>query len=308
MDWQSVSRITILLTIIVFSLLSIHVTADEVQKTCPMDSKLPGPQENEQLIRVTESKLRLLDKIIHNSSTAQRIENSKNEEAIELLKISRQYFMESKELFDQGCIKASEEKLNNGLQTIETASHKVVDSQRLDKAARKKYELLWEQAASLREAYDLIIKEKDNVSVNILDENSLEKLLHSSTKLAQQGNYKEANNTMLKATNMLEISLTIVRDKETLIHELEFGSIEEEYAYMLETNNSYTKLLKLVMGNQNTSDSKHASMAKLVERNKELRAAADVHISEGDMEAALANLENGTGNLIRALRFAGIGL
>ena len=132
--------------------------------------------------------------------------------------------------------------------------------------------------------------------------------MHSSAKLAKQGNYNEANNTMLKATNMLEISLTIVRDKETLIHELEFGSIEEEYAYMLETNNSYTKLLKLVMGNQNTSDSKHASMAKLVERNKELRAAADVHISEGDMEAALANLENGTGNLIRALRFAGIGL
>jgi hypothetical protein len=284
------------------------VLADETINTCPTDIEALSMHENKQLTRVVESKSRLLDKIVHGSSIAQRIEDSKNDEAIELLNAARQNLVESNKLFDQGCIKASEEKLNKGLQTIETASRNVVDSQRLDKVARQRYKYLSEQVNSLREAYDLIMKEKDNAAVNILDEISLEELLHSSAEQAQKDNYKEANKTMLKATNMLEVSLTIVRDKETLVHELKFDSIEEEYTYALETNNNYTKLLKLVMGNQNTSDPKHASMEKLVERNKDLLAAADVNISEGNMKAALANLEDGTGELIRALRFAGIGL
>lgn len=311
MGWQSGRKITALFTVAVFAVLSMPVMADEIHSTCPKDdaaSSLPINQVADQLTQLTKSKLKLLDKIVHDSSTAQRIEESKNNEAIELLKAARQHFAEAKKLFDQGCVKASEKQLNDGLQTIEIASHDVVDSQRLDKVARQRYKLLSGQATSLREAYDLIMQEKDNTAVNILDERSLQELLHSSAELAQKNNYTEANKTMLKATNMLEVSLTIVRDKETLVHTLKFDSIEEEYAYVLEINNSYMKLLQLIMGNQNTSDPKHVSMEKLVERNKSLLAVADINISKGNMEEALANLEEGTENLIRALRIAGIGL
>ena len=311
MTWQSGSKIILVLAVVVFPALSIPVIADEVQSACSKDiadSSLPINQVTDQLPRVVESKSRLLDKIVNGSSTAQRIEDSKNNEAIALLNAARKSLAESKKLFGQGCIKASEEKLNNGLQAIETASRDVVDSRRLEKAAHQRYKLLREQAVSLREAYDLIMKEKNNPAVDILDENSLEELLNLSAEQAQKDNYKQANKTMLKATNMLEVSLTIVRDKETLVHDLTFDSIEEEYAYVLETNNSYTKLLKLVMGNQNTDDPKHASMEKLVKINKDLRTVADENISKGNMEAALANLEEGTENLIRALRFAGIGM
>ena len=313
MRWQSSRLIALSLTATVFAMSSIPVFADENQSTCPSNveaSKLPINQitDQDQLTHMVEIKLKLLDKIVHGSSTAKRIESSKNNEAIELLKTARQYLVDSKKLFDQGCIKASEENLDNGLQTIEAASHNVVDSQRLDKSARQRYKHLNEQVTSLREAYDLIMKEKNSTTVDFLDENALQELLNSSAELARKDNYQQANKFMLKATNMLEISLTNVRDKETLVHEIKFDSIEEEYAYMLETNNSYIKLLKLVMSNQNTSDPKHVSMGKLVERNKGLRAAADTNFAEGKIEEALANLEEGTENLIRALRFAGIGL
>ena len=313
MRWQSSRLIALSLTATVFAMSSIPVFADENQSTCQSNveaSKLPINQitDQDQLTRMVEIKLKLLDKIVHGSSTAKRIESSKNNEAIELLKTARQYLVDSKKLFDQGCIKASEENLDNWLQTIEAASHNVVDSQRLDKSARQRYKHLNEQVTSLREAYDLIMKEKNNTTVDFLDENALQELLNSSAELARKDNYQQANKFMFKATNMLEISLTNVRDKETLVHEIKFDSIEEEYAYLLETNNSYIKLLKLVMSNQNTSDPKHVSMGKLVERNKGLRAAADTNFAEGKIEEALANLEEGTENLIRALRFSGIGL
>ena len=112
---------------------------------------------------------------------------------------------------------------------------------------------------------------------------------------------------MIKAVQMIENALTVALDKETLIHELKFDSIEEEYAYALETNRSYKKLLNMVLENMDESSPNHASMEKLVRGNEELLTEANANVASGKMEQALVIIDNGNITLIRTLSATGLG-
>ncbi|MEE8321045.1 MAG: hypothetical protein V3R68_04290 [Gammaproteobacteria bacterium] len=308
MHWQFSKPFILVLNITAIPVLLYSATADDIPAKCPAEIETVNKRQNNSERRVVEDKLKLLNTIVHGSSTALRIEKSENRKAIELLEDARESLEYSNKLFALGCIKASEGKLNNGIQAIETASRLVIDNRRLDKIVRQRYVYLNDQIAGFRDAYDRIAREKDSTAVDILDTSHLDELLRSADKLAQNDNYKAANKVMLSAANMIASALIVIRDKETLKHELKFESIEEEYAYAMETNRNYTKLLDMVLENRSFSRPVRISIERLVTRNKELRNKADTNLSKGNKEAALANLEEGTGNLIRALRFTDIGL
>ena len=282
--------------------------AADIDNECPAEIKTTSTAKKNPERSVVKNKIKLLDTIVHDSSTARRIEKSNNSDAKELLENSRASLQHSNRYYEQGCIEASERELNKGLKSIETASRIVVNNQRLDKIARQRYEHMSNEVSSFREAYDRIAKEKRGAADNTLDRNALQELLRSAEKLAQDNNYIQANKTMLQAANMIASALVVIRDQETLRYDIEFASIDEELAYVMKTNQSYTKLLDLVLTNQDLSAPVRTSIEKLVNRNKELRAEADANHSAGKKEAAMTSLDKGTENLIRALRFTGIGL
>ena len=298
---------TLYCVLLVITLFQIPAYAVENNNACLTDDDALINQQDKSKYPVVESKIKLLHKIVHDSATAQRIIDSENSKAIALLKITRETLAHSITLFDSGCIDASEQKLNDGLQLAQTASRYVVDNQRAAELSRQRYENLNERTTIFRDAYNRMLMDKDAETENSLDENRLLKLISSAEKLAQKNDYKQANIAMIKAVQMIENALTVALDKETLIHELKFDSIEEEYAYALETNRSYKKLLNMVLENLDESSPNHASMEKLVRGNEELLTEANANVASGKMEQALVIIDNGNITLIRTLSFTGLG-
>jgi hypothetical protein len=282
--------------------------ADDIFGECAAEIEAINTQQDKSERSVVKNKIKLLDAIVHGSSTAKRIEKSNNSDAVELLENARTSLQHSNKLYAQGCVEVAERELNKGLKAIETASRVAVNNKRMDKIERQRYENLSNEVSSFREAYDRILKEKKGEADDILDTDAMDDLLRTAGKLAQADDYKQANETMLKAANMIASALVFIRDQETLRYEFKFESIEEEFAYVMKTNQSYTKLLDMVLANKDLSTSVRKSIEKLVKRNEKLRAEADVKLSAGNKEAAIASLNEGTENMIRALRYTGIGL
>jgi hypothetical protein len=303
MYWQFGKPFILISSITAIPMFLNPATADDISAECAAEIETVNNERS-----VVKNKIKLLDTIVHGSSTAKRIEISNNSDAIELLENARASLQHSNRFYEQGCMEASERELNKGLKAIETASRVVVNNKRLDMIARQRYEHLSNEVSSFREAYDRISREKKGAADNSLDKDTLQELLRSAEKLAQVNNYKQANTILLKAANMIASALVVIRDQETLRYEFKFESIEEEFAYVMKTNQSYTKLLDMVLENQELSSQVRTSIEKLVKRNQELRAEADVNLSAGNKEAAIASLDEGTENMIRALRFTGIGL
>lgn len=281
--------------------------AEEINSLCATNGEAVDAQQSESEYHVVESKLKLLQNIVYESSTAKRIEASDNTKAVALLKLAREALALSNKLIEQGCISTTEQSLNDGLQYFQTASRYVVDSRRAENVADKTYEQLAERLDTFRKVYERVQRDKGKDKVNILDENQLQSLTNTAENLARKKDYMQANIAMRKAVNMIESALTLALDKETIVHELKFDSIEDEYAYLMETNNSYKKLLNTVLENLDASNSKHASLAKLLKMNEVLLSESSVNAASGKMEKALANLEEGNITLIHALSFIGFG-
>ena len=283
------------------------VLADENITSCTTKTTNTEEQQIESDRRVIESKLRLLRSITNNSPTAIRIEKSGDSEAIGLLQHARTFYEQARMLSDKGCLNEAEQQLNKGLRTVENASQKIVNSKRNNEIARQEYEHKLSMVNSYRETYNRIVAEKGSGNDEYLDKRKLDELVISAKKLMQQNDYELAHKEIEKAVYMLEAALTALRDRETLVDELKFESIEEEYAYEMETNNSYLKLLNMILNNNN-SNPMRSKIEELVKHNDELKRNADAMIAEGDMKSALGFLEQGTENLILALRYTGIGL
>jgi hypothetical protein len=258
--------------------------------------------------RLAEDKLKLLGAIINKSVSVKRIEQSGDSQAMGLLGQAKDYHREAGDLIARGCIKESDQKLNNGLRAIEDAAHIVVDARYKTEIAEKEYKHRVGRIKSFRDAYSRIVAEKGENTGKYLDEARLDKLLASANAQAQENDFVQANKTIEKAVYMTELALSLVRDQETLIHELKFESVEDQYAYELETNRSYSKLLDLVLKNSDESSPTYTAIEELVRRNDESKATADKIFSAGKTQEALEYLEEGTGHLINAVRYTGIGL
>ena len=177
------------------------VLAEEINSACLADDEILHKQQGEPESRVVESKLKLLYKIVYDSATAKRIENSENDKANALLDSARESLADSIILFDEDCITKTEQKLNDGLKLAQTASRYVVNYQRVEEISRQRDEYLSERIATYREAYNQIYIDKDNEKDNMFDGNRLQNLINSAAKLAQKDDYKQAL-TMLDKGNI----------------------------------------------------------------------------------------------------------
>ena len=110
---------------------------------------------------------------------------------------------------------------------------------------------------------------------------------------------------MRQAADLVDNALSDARHKDVLLHELTFESLEEEYAYEVNRNESYVKLIDLLQNKTEPSQASASYVQKLVEENARLREQADEHAKAGDLEQSIMVLEKGTDKLSRALRVSG---
>ena len=98
----------------------------------------------------------------------------------------------------------------------------------------------------------------------------------------------------------------MARDQETLLHELNFSTPEEEYDYEQQRNMSYRMLVKILESKKADNPEGLEKIRTAVERNTIIREEAESLLKRGEVRAAIIRLEEGTESLARVLRMSGL--
>lgn len=104
---------------------------------------------------------------------------------------------------------------------------------------------------------------------------------------------------------MVDNALSDARHEDVLLDELSFESLEEEYTYELQRNESYVMLIDLMQKKTATSQASASYVKKMIEANIKLREQANQHVEKGEVQEGIKILEKGTDRLSRALRVSG---
>ncbi|MDX1606500.1 MAG: hypothetical protein R3202_09935 [Candidatus Competibacterales bacterium] len=252
-------------------------------------------------------KLKLLGNLVSDSPAAQRIESSEHStESQARLKAARAAHDEARQLLDQGLTAEAEARIDAGLRAFSNAARNVSDHERQNNQARRQYQERLERIDSFREALARVVADK-GASVG-LDPALLDRRLERAEQLHGEARYPEASRELELALGELEQALTAARDQETLVYTTEFASPQEAYDYELERNRSHAMLVELMLSRQEIAAPTRTMIEQFVERNSTARSQAETLAGEGQPEAALEVLEQGTEHLIRALRLAGVPL
>lgn len=256
-------------------------------------------------VKAAANKLGLLARMLEGDTMARRVDASGNAVAQESFKLARAAHQRAVAQQAQGDAAAADQSANEALRLLREAL-KAADSKSIDEAKRKAdYQARRERVQGFREAYARIQAEKTRSRGGMLDEQQLDELVAQAEAQARQGRYDEGSQLLARASALLEQALTRLRDKETLVHELKFASVEEELQYERNRNQSYALLLDIVVAEKNTPGLQDLVQGAL-SANQAARARAEAAEQGADVRAALRILEGATAALAQALRAAGV--
>lgn len=252
------------------------------------------------------NKIKLLDWLVHDSPTSQRIEDSENDEAKQQLKRSQEMWQQAVEHNEAGEYELAEGHINEGLKLMTSVSRTVKDLDRVKQARIELYKQVKEHVEMFITAFDRIAEEKGEDQIrSMLDREKLDNIMYSAESMYEEDELVLANHLIGQAADMVDNALSDARHEDVLLHELTFESLEEEYAYEVDRNQSYVKLIGLMQKKTTPSQASASYVRKLVEENALLREQADALAGKGDLEQGISVLEKGTDKLSRALRVSG---
>ncbi len=255
---------------------------------------------------VFANKLQLLDMLVHRSPAVQRIEGSEDPEAKMLLEQARKVFREASARIEAGDVDGIDAVLDEGLRAAGSASRRVGDAERQRRLDQERYHELRQRALSFREAFEAVVAEKGADADQAVDTANFDAAFLAAGRSADAGDYAQANRQLQDLTGALEAALVRVREQETLVYELKFNSPEEEYAYEVERNRGHLLLLNMLRQSRPTAAQTARQFDVLLEKNEALTREAEAHASRGEIKQAVKKLEEGTQNLVQALRMGGM--
>jgi hypothetical protein len=252
------------------------------------------------------NKVKLLDWLVHDSPTTKRIENSTDVEAKQQLERAQEMWQQAVEHSERNEYELAEGHINAGLKLMTKVSRKAKDEDRVKQARIELYKQVKEHVDMFVTAFDRVVAEKGEARVRkMLDREELDAIMSRAETAFDGGDLALANHLMRQAADMVDTALSDARHEDVLLHELNFESLEEEYAYEVSRNESYVVLIDLMQKKTARSESSASYVKTMIEANAKLRQQADEHASNGQLEQGIAILEKGTDKLSRALRVSG---
>lgn len=254
------------------------------------------------------SKLELLDRLVNQSASMKRIEQSDNAQAKELLRSARASYQNARLLMEKNSLDKSDQAIDEGLRSVSKASQFVVDIRQQEKRYKREYAPLRARVVGFLESFEAAVVEREDNGAALLDRAKVKALMAQAQSNYEDGRYTMAQEQLDQAASSVELGLSLARDKETVVHELVFNSLQDEYAYEVQRNDSYQMLIKLMINEDSVAVSAHSYIQKKVDQNGQLRVQAQTLVKNGDFKDALNVIEGATEQLVDALRMGGAGI
>jgi len=253
-----------------------------------------------------ESWLESVSRLIEQSSAAKQIEDSGVAAALQKREEARALLKAAKEALDRGDIVKPQEILPQ-------ASHKFVEAARLAApeqitAGKQQtdFNARLESVKSLYGAYTRVASEKSAKQGVAETKRSIDKALTEAEQLGKSGKYVEGRAVLDKAYLLAKAALSSLRSGDTLVRTLNFASKEEEYHYELDRNDTHQMLIRVLLAEKRNAAEVDGMVRDFMDKAKALRSEAEAAAQRKDFAAAIKLLEDSTGELVRAIRNAGV--
>lgn len=244
-------------------------------------------------------------KLINVSSGAKLVKGSTNPDAHQEYQQARDFYQQATDASDQ---KQVNMYLNMAVGKMYRAIQLATPKEMTDVKHKRDFDKRLKSVEALSTAYQRVAIEKNVADKGETVLGEINVLVANAKKHAVKHDYKLAQSKLDESYQLVKSSIELMRGGETLIRDLNFASIEEEYEYEIDRNDTHIMLVKLLIEKKLTT--KSAAFKKKiydkVDLAKEIRLEADTLAEEHEYKEAITKLEESTSNLVKAIRMGGI--
>jgi tetratricopeptide (TPR) repeat protein len=256
--------------------------------------------------RDTSARLSYVERLLTESSAAQRVDGSGNQEALGMKAEAQVHFEKARALYDVGDTAAAEEELSEAVRLLTAAARAASGGVEVTQKQTDDYGQRRESVEALAKAHDRIATEKGLDDMNRELQATVSAELSASDALLQEGRGDEARAKLDATYERIKASLEELRGGDTLVRELHFETREEEYLYELDRNDTHKMLVQVLFAEKMESSPMRATAETFIAKAMALREDAEKAAGSEDFEGAIELLEESTKELIRAIRSAGV--
>lgn len=253
-----------------------------------------------------EARLAAVKTLLEESSAARQIETSGNAGAMERREAARAVHRQAAEAFQAGDLERASRLLPEASALMFEGVRLAAPEKVVQEKAQNDFDARLEAVKSLLAAHKRISAEKQDAARAQETTRAIERLMDEARRLAGGGRTAEARRSLDQAYLVAKASIGSMRSGDTLVRSLTFATRQEEYRYEIDRNETHQMLIKVLLEGRREGAGVDGMVRGFLERAARLRSQAEAASAKGDYRAAIRLLEESTGELVRAIRGAGI--
>lgn len=282
--------------LILLLLFSLGLTVGLAQQAAP-DSEQPQKESSDQL----RQKIIMVDYMLSSPVLTQRMQASDDELAKKIIARAAVNFLEIEEYFDRGEFLEAEAIIDYVLRDISAASRLFNVSNQI----KSKYQISLEQLDSfvLPEWKNLSAVENEFLQGALVKINALRDEAFSHARLRD---YDRAAALMDQAYRLKSSLIDKLRHEQTIVYDLTFETIDEEYEYLNKRSYHYLELVELAFTEKKVDIQTRNLLDLYIYQSRINLEAAENFESEGRVAEANSALGKSIKQLTSVLKVLGI--
>ncbi len=254
----------------------------------------------EQRIKLTQSYLA--------SKTAQKIAETGNSQARQLLQKARELLAQASDKLAQGNLEAAQQNVNLALQAFTAAG--AANNKPAASAENLALEVgsIRKEIDAYLESFTLALSEKGPSMAGLLDRQYVADLLSRAEQSQSLGDYNTARSSLNQAKQLVVAALIKIRNNETVVYTVEFQTPADEFRYERERYQEYTALGQKLLESGELETSRVLLFEQLKKNGERLSQEALALAGKGDYPDAINRMEMAVNKLIQGLRLLGVTL
>ena len=252
------------------------------------------------------ARLVYVERLLTESSAAQKVDASGKAEAIEMKAQAQAHFDAARRLAQSGDDEAAEAELREAIRLMTSAARAANGDDKVTQKQTDDYGTRKESVTALAKAHDRIATEKGLKDMNRALQGKVSANLGTSDELMAQGKGDEARAMLDETYEAVKASLEGLRGGDTLVRELNFETPEDEYLYELDRNDTHRMLVEVLLAEKMQASPMRKTADGFIAKAGELREQAEKAAGKKKFDEAIGLLEASTKEFIRAIRSAGV--
>lgn len=250
-----------------------------------------------------EKRLESVRTLLERSSAAKQIDASGDQHARDERARAFGLLEQARKALNDNDLPSAQKLLLEAPKVMTAAARLAAPEQILKEKVKADYDSRRDSVKALLAAQKRIRDEKGDSSGARDAATEIEKMLGEADQLAAAGKFEQGRAVVDKAYLVAKASVGSMRSGDTLVRSLNFASVEDEYKYELDRNDTHAMLIKVLVDQKGSGN---PMIDGLVKKAREIRDGAESAAGKGDFKEGIRLLENSTKELVKAIRSAGI--